>query len=69
MDTESTGGGASKTFGASTSLQAIQIRGYVQNGANGGTVRFQWAQNALEAVDTTVKGGNDNPSFLLVYRH
>lgn len=35
-----------------------QIRGDVTTGVNAGNLQFQWAQNALEAVNTRVKAGS-----------
>jgi hypothetical protein len=36
----------------------VEMDGIVHNGANAGNFEFQWAQNASEAVDTTVRAGS-----------
>lgn len=68
IDTESSAGGTSKTWGAATSVRNFALRGYAKAGATAGTVRFQWAQSTAEAVDTTVKGGTSGASYMLVFR-
>jgi len=36
----------------------VMFEGIIHNGANAGNFQFQWAQNASEAVDTTVRAGS-----------
>jgi hypothetical protein len=36
----------------------LNIEGFVQNGANAGTVSFRWAQNVSTASNTTVRAGS-----------
>ena len=36
----------------------VEFDGFIKNGANAGNFEFWWAQNASEAVDTTVRLGS-----------
>lgn len=44
--------------GAGTTGGFVEINGIVHNGVNGGIVRIQWAQNTLDASNTTVLAGS-----------
>jgi hypothetical protein len=44
--------------GAGTTGGFVEINGIIHNGVNGGVVRFQWAQDTLDASNTTVLSGS-----------
>jgi len=47
------------TFGTTNAATfGAHVRGVVTNGANAGTLQFQWAQNASSASNVTVKRGS-----------
>ena len=49
---------ASSLLGAANTAGYIEFSGILQNGANAGTVHFQWAQNTTTASNTTVYAGS-----------
>jgi hypothetical protein len=49
---------ANSLLGAANTAGYIEFSGILQNGANAGTVHFQWAQNTTTASDTTVYAGS-----------
>jgi hypothetical protein len=44
--------------GAVTNGGYVKLTGIIQNGANAGTFRFQWAQNNSSGTATTVRAGS-----------
>lgn len=50
--------GTSNAVTSTSTDYVLQIHGIVHNGANSGTVAFQWAQNTSTASDTTVYAGS-----------
>ena len=44
--------------GAGTTGGFVEINGILHNGANGGLVSIQWAQNTIDASNTTVLAGS-----------
>lgn len=41
-----------------TDLTLIYLTGFIDNGANAGTVRLRWAQNVSNAIPTTILNGS-----------
>ena len=48
----------SLTVGMSTTFAVLSINGILQNGANAGTLQFQWAQATAQVSDTKVLAGS-----------
>lgn len=44
--------------GTGTNGAYVEFYGILHNGANAGSVMFQWGANALEAVNTTLRAGS-----------